>query len=175
MGGSDLASKSSRDETGISRFSRVAYEPVRGPAGGTDLAVDGSMATDADADLGSVPVLIIQDEEASAKLIASTLQTHGYEALIAANAEEAIALLDPFVPRAIVLDLVLPRLSGLVLAERLKKDPTTCDIPVIATSRFSSEDAAHIARDAGCVDYIRKPIDPDLFARLLRDHLARLK
>lgn len=133
------------------------------------------MAREIDPDLGSVPVLIIEDEEASAKLIASTLETHGYAPRIAANAEEAIALLDPFLPRAIVLDLVLPRLSGVMLAEQLKQVPEMRDVPIIATSPFSAQDAAHIARDAGCADYIRKPIDPDLFARLLRDHLERSK
>jgi len=121
-------------------------------------------------DLGSIPVLIIEDEEASAKLIAATLETHGYETRIAASAEEAIAAMRPLPPRAIVLDLVLPRMSGLVLAEQLKQDPATRDIPIIATSRFSEQDAAHIARDAGCADYISKPIDPETFARLLREH-----
>jgi len=133
------------------------------------------MARDAEAELGSIPVLIIEDEEASAKLIASTLETHGYETRIAGSAEEAMAAMAPIRPRAIVLDLVLPRLSGLVLAERLKDDPATRDIPIIATSPFSAQDAAHIAREAGCADYVRKPIDPESFARLLREHLERLK
>lgn len=133
------------------------------------------MGREAGTELGSIPVLIIEDEEASAKLIASTLETHGYETRIAANAEEAMAAMTPLPPRAIVLDLVLPRLSGLVLAEQLKQDPATRDIPIIATSLFSEEDAAHIARDAGCADYIRKPIDPETFARLLREHFERHK
>ena len=133
------------------------------------------MGRDADTELGSIPVLIIEDEEASAKLIASTLETHGYETRIAASAEEAMVAMTSLPPRAIVLDLVLPRLSGLVLAEQLKQDPATRDIPIIATSRFSEEDAGHIARDAGCADYIRKPIDPDTFARLLREHFERDK
>jgi CheY-like chemotaxis protein len=133
------------------------------------------MGRETDADLANVPVLIVEDEEASARLIASALKTHGYETRIAACAEEAIAAMAPLPPRAIVLDLVLPRLSGLVLAEKLKRDPVTRDIPIIATSPFSPKDAAHIAREAGCADYIRKPIDPKTFARLLRALLARKK
>lgn len=133
------------------------------------------MAREADSELGSIPVLIIEDEEASAKLIASTLETHGYETRIAASAEEAITAMSPHPPRAIVLDLVLPHLSGLVLAEQLKQDPATRDIPIIATSLFSVQDAAHIALDAGCADYVRKPIDPESFARLLREHLEKHK
>ena len=131
------------------------------------------MARDALAEIDAVPVLIVENEEVSAGLIASILETHGYETRIAANAEEAMALLDPFVPRAIVLDLVLPRLSGVMLARRLKMDPEMRDVPIIATGPFSAQDAAHIARDAGCADYVRKPIDPDRFTRLLRDHLER--
>ena len=129
------------------------------------------MSREIDGELVSIPVLIIEDEEASAKLIASTLETHGYETRIAANAEEAITLMGPFPPRAIVLELVLPELSGLVLAEQLKQDPATRNIPIIATSRLSAQDAAHIARDAGCADYVRKPIDPDAFASILREQL----
>jgi CheY-like chemotaxis protein len=91
------------------------------------------------------------------------------------SAEEAVAMLRPFGPRAIVLDLILPQLSGLVLAEQLTQDPATRDIPIIATSLFSAQDAAEIARDAGCVEYVRKPIDPSTFARLLRDHIDRSK
>jgi len=133
------------------------------------------MARDTDADLAGIPVLIVQDEQVTAKIIATSLEACGCETRIAASAEEAIALLVPFAPRAIVLDLVLPQLSGLVLAEQLKQDPTTRDIPIIATSIFSTQDAAQIARDAGCADYVRKPIDPDSFARMLRDHIDRMK
>jgi CheY-like chemotaxis protein len=140
-----------------------------------DLATDNVMARDSARDIGSVPVLIIEDEEASAKLIAGTLETHGYDTRIAGTAEEAIALLAPFAPRAIVLDLILPQMSGLVLAEQLKEDPATRDIPIIATSEFSAQDAAQIARDAGCAYYVSKAIDPASFLRLLLDHLKRSK
>ena len=142
---------------------------------GTDLAIDGVMAGDSNSDVGSVPVLIVEDEEASAKLIAGTLETHGYDTRIAGNAEEAIALLAPFAPRAIVLDLVLPQMSGLVLAEQLKENPATRDIPIIATSEFSAQDAAQIAREAGCAYYVSKSIDPASFRRLLLDRLKRSK
>jgi CheY-like chemotaxis protein len=133
------------------------------------------MFRDSDSALAGVPVLIVEDEEASAKLIAGTLKTHGCETRIATSAEEAIALLAPFTPRAIVLDLVLPQLSGLMFAEQLKQNPATRDIPIIATSQLSAQDAEQIALDAGCDDYVRKPIEPISLARLLREHLERLK
>lgn len=133
------------------------------------------MARDVDSGLANVPVLIVEDEQASARILAATLETYGYETRIARSAQEAVALLAPFNPRAIVLDLVLPQFSGLVLAEQLTRDPATRGIPIIATSLFSAQDAADIARDAGCVDYVRKPIDPSSFAQLLRDHLDRSK
>ena len=131
----------------------------------------GVMAKESDVNLAGVPVLIVEDEEVTARFIAATLETCGCDTKIAHSAEEAMALLAPFAPRAIVLDLVLPQLSGLMLAEQLKQNPATRDIPIIATSRFSAQDAAQIALDAGCVDYIRTPIDPESFARVLRDHI----
>jgi CheY-like chemotaxis protein len=142
---------------------------------GTNLAGDRAMPHEPDAELAGVPVLIVEDETATAEIVATILATHGYETRIAGSAEEAIAILGSFVPRAIVLDLVLPRMSGLVLAEQLRQDPATRDIPIIATSQFSAQDAKQIARDAGCADYVRKPIDPQAFARLLRDHIDRAK
>jgi CheY-like chemotaxis protein len=140
-----------------------------------NLAADPAMARDTDSDLAGLPVLIVQDEQITAKIIATSLGTFGCATKIAATAEEAIALLVPFAPRAIVLDLVLPQMSGLLLAEQLKQDPATRDIPIIATSVFSAQDAAQIAREAGCADYVRRPIDPDSFARMFCDHIDRLK
>jgi putative two-component system response regulator len=133
------------------------------------------MAQDAEPELAGVPVLIVEDEQASARIIAASLETHGCETRIARSAEEAVALLARFGPRAIVLDLVLPQLSGLVLAEQLTREPATRDIPIIATSQFREEDAAPLARDVGCADYVRKPIDPSSFARLLLEHINRDK
>ena len=140
-----------------------------------DLATHLRMALEAESDLAGIPVLIVQDEQASARIIAATLETHGCETRIARTAQEAVELLAPFSPRAIVLDLVLPQLSGLVLAQQLTRNPATRDIPIIATSLFSAQDAAGIARDAGCVEYVRKPIDPSSLALLLRDYLERSK
>jgi two-component system, OmpR family, phosphate regulon response regulator PhoB len=132
------------------------------------------MASEPDADPG-IPILIVEDEAATVKLMVRALETYGYEARVASSAEEAMSLMVPFNPRAIVLDLVLPRLSGLMWAEQLRRDPATRDVPIIATSRFSDEDAGRLARDAGCAHYFRKPIDPASLARLVRDHLARAK
>lgn len=140
-----------------------------------DLAIRLGMAQEADSELAGVPVLIVDDEQASARIIAATLETHGCETRIARSADEAVALLAPFGPRAIVLDLVLPQLSGLVLAEQLARDPATRGIPIIATSQFRAEDAGRLARDVGCADYVRKPIDPSSFARLLLGHIHRNK
>ena len=133
------------------------------------------MARAADPELARATVLIVEDEQATANLIATTLETHGYATRVAASAEEAIALVFPVPPGAIVVDLVQPQMSGLLLVAQLKTDPATRDIVIIATGPFSPQDAAHIARDAGCATYVRKPLDAASFVGLLREHLERTK
>jgi two-component system, OmpR family, response regulator len=66
-----------------------------------------------------------------------------------------------------VIDLILPLASGLVLAERLKADPATSDVVLIAVSAFNGPEATRSAKAAGFALYIRKPIDPTSFSGLL--------
>jgi two-component system, cell cycle response regulator DivK len=122
--------------------------------------------------LAGLPVLIVEDDAASAKLVAVVLQTEGCVTRIARSAEEALAVIETFSPRVIVLDLILPRMSGLLLAERLKKGPATRDIPIIAVSAFNGPETVRIAESAGCAAYIRKPIDPIALPQLLLSHLG---
>jgi CheY-like chemotaxis protein len=116
--------------------------------------------------------LIVEDDDVSAKLIAATLESEGCETRRAASAEEALWILARFAPRAIVLDLVLPQMSGLVFAQLLKRDPATRDIVIIATSAFDEAEAGPLAHRVGCADYLRKPIDPISLPRVLLGHLG---
>jgi len=122
--------------------------------------------------LAGVPILIVDDDAASAKLVAVTLSAEGCRTLVAGSADEALAVLPDFAPRAIVLDLILPRMSGLLLAQQLKANPATRDIVLIAMSAFNGAETELIARAAGCVAYLRKPIDAIALPQLLLNHLG---
>lgn len=121
--------------------------------------------------LSGVPVLVVEDDLSSAKLMSLVLRQAGCDLRLAVSAEEALDILHSFFPRAIILDLVLPRMSGLLLAERLKETPQHRDVVIIAVSAVNGGEAERIAQEAGCTAYVRKPIDPISFANLVLEHL----
>jgi CheY-like chemotaxis protein len=119
-----------------------------------------------------VTILIVDDDAASAKLIAVLLRGDGLQTRIAASAEEALALVRSEVPDAIVLDLVLPMMSGISFAQLLKATASTRHIPIIAVSAFNGREAERVAFEAGCCVYVRKPIDALSFTQLVLDQIG---
>jgi len=117
--------------------------------------------------LAGVQVLVVEDDAPSAKLAFVLLTDAGCRVRVARTAEEAIALLDAFTPQIVVLDLILPRTSGLVLVEMLKADARTRESVVVAVTSFHGPEAERLALDAGCAGFIRKPIDTESFAATL--------
>jgi CheY-like chemotaxis protein len=120
----------------------------------------------------NIPILVVEDDALSAKLLMVLLRAEGHDVRWAISAEDALARLEEFRPRAIIVDLVLPLMSGLVLIERLKADPKTRDIVVIGVSAFGGLPLERMALGAGCAAYVSKPIDPLVFDDLLQLHLG---
>ena len=118
------------------------------------------------------PVLVVDDNPIDLRLATVVLKLEGYDVRAAADAEAALAVLELCRPRVILLDLQLPGLGGLALTQRLKADPTTRDIPILAMTAHAMKGDEEKARQAGCDGYIPKPIDtrglPRLLARYLR-------
>ena len=103
-------------------------------------------------------VLIIEDNEKNLKLMRDMLQGNGYETLDAGTAEAGIALAAERVPHLILMDIQLPKMSGIEALKALRDDPKTAAIPVIAvTASVMSRDVGRIA-EAGFEGYIPKPI-----------------
>jgi CheY-like chemotaxis protein len=121
--------------------------------------------------LNGVPVLIVDDDPASMKLMSVLLTADGCDIRGARSAEEALKVLATFKPRAIVLDLILPLMSGLLLAQILKTNPETRDIVIVAVTVLNGPATARVAREAGCAAYVRKPIDALSFPKVLLGHL----
>jgi CheY-like chemotaxis protein len=117
------------------------------------------------------PVLIVDDNPVNLKLARVLLCGEGYEVRTAATAEEALALLPAFLPRLILMDLQMPGMDGFDLTRRLKADPATRGIRVLALTAYAMKGDEERALAAGCDAYVAKPIDtrtlPTLIARLL--------
>jgi CheY-like chemotaxis protein len=117
------------------------------------------------------PILIVDDNPTNLKLARVMLAAEGYEVRVAVDAEEALGVLDGFRPRLILMDLQLPGMDGLTLTRRLKEDPATRDVAILALTAYAMKGDEEKARQAGCDGYITKPIDtrtlPVVISRVL--------
>jgi CheY-like chemotaxis protein len=105
------------------------------------------------------PILIVDDNASNTKLLAFLLTSKGYRVRTAASAPEALAVLEEFTPRLILMDIQLPGMDGLTLTKQLKADPRTSGILIIAATAYAMKGDAERVRAAGCDGYITKPID----------------
>jgi CheY-like chemotaxis protein len=122
--------------------------------------------------LVGVPVLIVEDDPLSAKLTSIVLASEGAIVRIATSAEEALDTLREFLPRLIVLDLVLPRMGGLLFAKAVKADDRHRDAFIVAVTAINGPETRRIAEESGCDGYVRKPIETETFARTLAIYLG---
>lgn len=112
-------------------------------------------------------ILIVEDEPAIREMVALALGNAGLDARGAADAAGAQAMIADQLPDLILLDWMLPGMSGIELARRLKKDELTREVPIIMlTARGEEEDKVR-ALDVGADDYVTKPFSPrELIARI---------
>ena len=112
-------------------------------------------------------VLIVEDEAAIAELIAVNLRHNGFQPIWAMDGETAQRELDAVLPDVILLDWMLPGVSGLSLAKRWRGDPRTKSVPLLMLTARSDEADRVNGLDAGADDYISKPFSTkELLARI---------
>lgn len=124
--------------------------------------------------MASDPLVLVVDDYADARaMYAAWLQVSGFRVAEAATASEAIALALAEPPAAVLMDLSLPGLDGLEATRRLKIDPRTAHVPVVAITGHVESRVAEAARAAGCDTFIVKPspaeVVVDAVARLISD------
>lgn len=104
-------------------------------------------------------ILIVDDNAANLKLARVLLTGEGYAVQTAIDAEQALETLKSFRPQLILMDIQLPGMDGLELTRRLKADPATRGITVVALTAYAMKGDEQKALAAGCSGYISKPID----------------
>jgi CheY-like chemotaxis protein len=107
-------------------------------------------------------ILIVDDYPDALDIWAIFLQSFGYRVSTAADGAEAIEKAELLLPDLIVLDLELPLVSGFDVAKRLRSNPDTQSIPLIAATGYSHIQQLDRARDAGFDHIVVKPCDPDV-------------
>jgi len=119
-----------------------------------------------------VSAIVADDSTVNRRILAALLESAGVRVITAAGGHEAIALARKHLPQVIFMDVRMGDLDGLEATRRLKADPNTAAIPVIAVTASAFGDTRAAAREAGCADYLSKPVRAeDLFAAL-RTHLG---
>jgi two-component system, cell cycle response regulator DivK len=117
-------------------------------------------------------ILIVEDNPANRKLLSFLLTTRGYDVRAAARADEALEMLETFAPRLILMDLQLPGMDGLELTRRLKSDPRTRNIVIVAVTAYAMKGDEQRVRAAGCDGYVTKPIDTRGLPQVIAAYLA---
>jgi CheY-like chemotaxis protein len=116
-------------------------------------------------------ILIVDDYPDALDMWAIYLRAVGYEVSTAGDGLEALAQAERLHPDVIVLDLELPRISGFDVARRLRANPETHHIPLIAATGYSHVTQLDRARDAGFDQIVVKPCDPDLLVEEIERQL----
>ncbi len=112
-------------------------------------------------------ILIVEDEPAIRQMLGFTLAGDGYNFLEAGDVEEAHNAMSTMMPDLILLDWMLPGISGVDFARRLKRDPKTSAIPIIMLTARGSENDKVKGLDTGADDFITKPFSTrELLARV---------
>jgi two-component system, cell cycle response regulator DivK len=121
--------------------------------------------------MAAEPILVVDDNPSNLKLVSFLLEARGYEVRTAMDAGQVFGTLASFRPRLILMDLQLPGMDGLEITRRIKADPSTRDIVVIAVTAYAMKGDEARALDAGCDGYLPKPIDTRTLPQILRQHL----
>ena len=117
-------------------------------------------------------ILLIEDNAVNRDLTQFLLESQGYQVREAATAEEAFEILKTEWPDLIVMDIQLPGMDGLEATKKLKENPATRDISVVAVTSYAMKGDRESAAAAGCVGYITKPIDKTTFLQQVAAHLS---
>lgn len=109
-------------------------------------------------------VLLVEDNEANADMLTRRLARHGFEVRLATDGLQAVEMARAEAPDLVLMDISLPRIDGWEATRRIKADPATADVPVVALTAHAMVADRQRCLDAGCSEFETKPID---LARLL--------
>jgi len=114
-------------------------------------------------------VLVVEDNEMNRDMLCRRLIRQGHEVVEALDGEQGVATARQVLPDIILMDMSLPLMDGWEATRRLKADPSTRSIPVIALTAHAMPDDRAKAIDAGCDDYDTKPVElPRLLEKMNR-------
>lgn len=116
-------------------------------------------------------ILIIDDSTTNQVLMEALLQEEGFATQAASNAQEAYKIIEKSVPRLIILDLLMPQVSGVEILKQLRESEQTVKTPIVVVSAVKSTDYIDESIELGANSYFTKPIDIPSFIKQVKEYL----
>ena len=104
-------------------------------------------------------ILLVEDNEMNRDMLSRRLARSGYEVALAVDGAQGVAMAESEAPDLVLMDMSLPVLDGWEATRRLKADPATRGLPVIALTAHAMSGDEEKAREAGCDDFDTKPVE----------------
>jgi len=118
-------------------------------------------------------LLVVEDFEDSRFMLRRLLEIAGYRVVEASDGEQAVELAVQKRPALILMDLSLPKLDGLTATRKIRQHQTMGRVPIVAVSAHDAPESRIEALEAGCDEYVTKPIDFDNLNALLKRFLPQ--
>lgn len=120
-------------------------------------------------------IMVVDDSPDTLSYINDTLETSGYSVLVALEGSQALAILERIRPDMILLDAIMPHMDGFETCRRIKDNPQISGIPVIFMTGLTDTDSVVKGLEAGGVDYLTKPVNPDELLARMKVHLSNAR
>ena len=117
-------------------------------------------------------VLVVDDVPANVKLMEARLSAEYFDVVTALSGQEALAVCERAQCDIVLLDVMMPEMDGFEVCRRLKANPATHHIPVVAVTAFAMKGDEERIREGGCEAYLSKPISVGKFIETIRHFLG---
>ncbi|MET0712647.1 MAG: response regulator [Jiangellaceae bacterium] len=118
-------------------------------------------------------ILVVEDNDRNLKLVRDVLVFAGFEVLEAQTGEQGVAIAETTLPDLVLMDLQLPGIDGAEALRRLRDNPATAELPVVAVTAFAMKEDGERTRRAGFDGYITKPLSVRSLPDQVRNYLTR--
>ncbi len=118
-------------------------------------------------------ILVVEDQEDNRRILRDLLTSVGYEIIEAVTGEEGVALAETGRPDLILMDIQLPGIDGYEATRRVRANPATRQVTIIAVTSYALSGDDVEAREAGCTDYVPKPFSPRALLAKIRQYLPQ--
>jgi DNA-binding response OmpR family regulator len=117
-------------------------------------------------------ILVVEDDETLNSIVCRFVAIAGFSARSALDGASALKLAKERAPAVVLLDLMLPDMTGFEVCQQLKGDQSTSGAPVVMVTALTDEESRQRGMQCGAVDYLTKPFDPDQLIEAIKKHAA---